>query len=102
MDSYGKKAGKGALIQEEISGTLGVSQDQYLFQPIAYHCTTDSIAHPLKARDYKDPLIIVMDRAAYNQGENAKYDFEARVGGVSPPLIARGPGAVCYRITMPR
>ena len=29
-DSYGKKAGKGALIQTELSGTLGVSQDQTL------------------------------------------------------------------------
>ena len=34
MDCYGKKAGKGALIQEELSGTLGVSQDQYLFTPL--------------------------------------------------------------------
>lgn len=30
-DCYGKKAGKGALIQWEKSATLGVSQDQYLF-----------------------------------------------------------------------
>ena len=30
-DSNGKKAGKGALIQWERSGTLGVSQDQTLF-----------------------------------------------------------------------
>ena len=30
VDSYGKKAGKGALIQTEKSGTLGVSQDQTL------------------------------------------------------------------------
>ena len=29
-DCYGKKAGKGALIQWERSGTLGVSQDQTL------------------------------------------------------------------------
>lgn len=29
-DRYGKKAGKGALIQTELSGTLGVSQDQTL------------------------------------------------------------------------
>ena len=29
-DSYGKKAGKGALIQWEKSGTIGVSQDQTL------------------------------------------------------------------------
>lgn len=31
IDSYGKRAGKGALIQTELSGTLGVSQDQTLF-----------------------------------------------------------------------
>lgn len=31
VDSLGKKAGKGALIQWELSGTLGVSQDQTLF-----------------------------------------------------------------------
>lgn len=30
-DCYGKKAGKGALIQKELSGTLGVTQDQTLF-----------------------------------------------------------------------
>ena len=30
-DCYGKRAGKGALIQWEKSATLGVSQDQYLF-----------------------------------------------------------------------
>lgn len=34
MDSKGKRAGKGALIQEELAMTLGVTQDQYLFQPI--------------------------------------------------------------------
>ena len=30
VDSKGKKAGKGALVQTELSGTLGVSQDQTL------------------------------------------------------------------------
>ena len=29
-DSYGKRAGKGALVQWELSATLGVSQDQTL------------------------------------------------------------------------
>lgn len=62
---------------------------------------SDKVTEPLKAIDYKDPLV-VLDRAAYNQGENAKYDFEAKVGGVSPPVIARGPGAVCYRSIVPR
>ena len=31
VDSNGRKAGKGALVQWEKSGTLGVSQDQTLF-----------------------------------------------------------------------
>lgn len=34
VDSNGKRAGKGPLIQEEISATLGVSQDQFLFQEV--------------------------------------------------------------------
>ena len=34
VDSYGKAAGKGALIQKNLSATLGVNQDQYLFQPV--------------------------------------------------------------------
>ena len=36
VDSAGKSAGKGALIQTNLSATLGTSQDQYLFQPVAY------------------------------------------------------------------
>ena len=36
VDSYGKAAGKGALIQENKSATLGTSNDQYLFQPIGF------------------------------------------------------------------
>ena len=31
IDSYGKRAGKGALVRWEQSMTLGVSQDQVLF-----------------------------------------------------------------------
>ena len=35
VDSQGKKAGKGALIQTDKSGCLNTVQDQYLFQPTA-------------------------------------------------------------------
>lgn len=167
VDSYGKKAGKGPLIAEEISNTLGVSQDQTLFQPVAYAvechqqdsrinmnnptvnqpitsnmqhdpinggvilienhpqdsrvkikddgicqtldarmgmgggnvpmvmepkcCATSHTTyhlHPIEecapaltATDYKDPPILAIDRAAFNQGENAQYDFSVD-GGV--------------------
>lgn len=46
IDSRGKKAGKGALIQWEKSGTLGVSQDQTLFV-----WKETAIAPPIKAMD---------------------------------------------------
>lgn len=42
VDSSGKAAGKGALIQTDKAATLATSQDQYLFQPVAY--SFDSLA----------------------------------------------------------
>lgn len=43
-------------------------------------------------------VIYAIDRAAFNQGENAKYDFEITENGVNPTLVAKGPSAVCYNI----
>lgn len=43
-DSNGKKAGKGALIQWDISATLGVTQDQTLF--VWYTESADTIPAP--------------------------------------------------------
>ena len=52
VDSYGKAAGKGALIQKNLSATLGVSQDQYLFQPIGFdrynQCSTGDKCETLR------------------------------------------------------
>jgi DNA (cytosine-5)-methyltransferase 1 len=67
--------GKGALIQEDKSATLSTLQDQTLFQPV-----------------------YALDRASFNQGKNAKYDFEVSDKGVNSPLVARGPGAVCMAV----
>lgn len=64
-----------------------------------FHCTTDMRKSPaIKARDYKDPHVIAIDRAAFNQGENAKYDFSVDGGGTAQTIVARGPGAVCYKL----
>lgn len=55
----------------------------------------------LKARDYKDAtdLVveekpIVLDRAFFNQGQNAKYDPQFYTDGICPTLVAKGPAAV--------
>lgn len=76
-------AGKGALIQKELSGTLGVSQDQTLFancysidqrvcksqfrEPITIghdfrsaKFTDDGITDPLTSTDYKEPMTMLL------------------------------------------
>ena len=39
---------------------------------------------------------VVMDRASYNQGENALYNIGIDEKGIAFSHIAKGPGAVCY------
>ena len=46
VDSNGKSAGKGALIQTDKAGTISTVQDQYLFQPVAYSVES----HPMDSR----------------------------------------------------
>lgn len=53
------------------------------------------VGFTLRARDYKDPQGVAygLDRACFNQGKNAKYNFsieEEKIGA----QVARGPGAV--------
>ena len=47
-DRHGRRAGKGALVQWEISATLGVSQDQTLF--VLRETVQD---HPTRVTDTK-------------------------------------------------
>ena len=51
--------------------------------------TLNCLADPMK-------IVIAIDRAAFNQGENAKYDISVSGGGTAYTIVARGPGAVCF------
>ena len=44
------------------------------------------------------PMVLALDRASFNQGENAQFDFEVSDKGVNSPIVAKGPSAVCYGI----
>ena len=60
-------------------------------------------ANTLNAFDVGDvrtteAVVYALDRASYNQGKNAQYDFEISDKGINSPLVAKGPGAVCYGI----
>lgn len=80
----GTGGGKGALIQENKSATLGCNNDQVLF------CVDqggDKSARCCVAYD--------IDRAAFNQGVNAKYDFSIEEE-LMPTMVAKGANACAY------
>lgn len=43
-------------------------------------------------------VVYGLDRASFNQGENAKYNFEISDSGVNSTLVAKGPSAVAYGV----
>lgn len=43
--------------------------------------------------------IYAIDRAAFNQGKNAKYNFSIDRGGKAQTIVAKGPGAVMVKIS---
>ena len=96
-----KNGPQGSGVNEEVSFTLNATDKH----AVAYTMTTGSFAQvseeqspTLLSRDYKDAPIVSqpaygIDRAAFNQGQNALYtpaiDEEQQ-----PTLTSRGPGAV--------
>jgi DNA (cytosine-5)-methyltransferase 1 len=60
--------------------------------------TEDETASALKKRDHKDATdLVLLDRASFNQGENALFEPKIEEQPTtSPTVISRGPHAICY------
>lgn len=43
-------------------------------------------------------VVYAIDRAAFNQGQNAQYKIQVDENGIAHTLVAKGPGAVCVPI----
>lgn len=101
--------GKG--VKEDVCYTLNTIDRPavaYAMQGFGDYKESDT-ASGLKARDYKDAtdLVaeqkpIILDRAFYNQGENAKYDPQLYTGGTCPTVIARDPAVVAVKYIVRR
>ena len=48
--------------------------------------------------DHIPAVVVALDRASFNQGKNAQFDFEVCDKGINSPLVAKGPSAVVYCI----
>ena len=55
-----------------------------------------SMSMTVRSTDAHHVPCVVMDRSAFNQGENAKFNIGIDENGVAFSCIAKGPGAVCY------
>ena len=60
----------------------------------------DNVGNTLGARDYKQPQAVVygLDRASFNQGQNALYDFSIEEEKAQT-LVAKGPGGVLTKLS---
>jgi DNA (cytosine-5)-methyltransferase 1 len=96
--------------KEDTSYTLNtIDRPAVAYGVETFHCNTEEEKVPtLKARDWKDPNVvcyetpIAIDRAFFNQGQNAKYDPQYYTDGTNPTLVARGPSAVAVRYIVRR
>lgn len=72
-------SGKGVLIQNEKIGALATNSDQF-------------VVHGFNNE------VISIDRATFNQGENALYNPKISEDGINSTLTAKGPSAVCAAV----
>jgi len=64
---------------------------QGLSQTLSAKMGTGGLNTPMIAQEIET---VVIDRAAFNQGENAAYDPYIKEDDAMPPLVARGPHAI--------
>ena len=75
-----------------------VTEPCYSIKDEGFMDFSKGVAATLKQRDYKMPQAVcyAIDRASFNQGENAQYDFQINDDEIAQTLVAKGPGAVSY------
>jgi DNA (cytosine-5)-methyltransferase 1 len=97
------KGSRGGCSSEAISEITAVQQATAFRMQAFGEYSDDGSASTMKARDYKDAtdLVaspIVIDRAAFNQGQNAQYKPHIAHSETMDSLVARGPHAVAIPI----
>lgn len=97
IDRQIQNGGNGRGVQENISYTLN-TVDRHA----VVYCIGNGQVGQLKMSSecgalncmHDQQSIITLDRAAFNQGANAKYDPQVRADGKADTMVSRGPSAV--------
>ena len=84
------------LVVTKVSYSIGNGQVHDAMRPDKeVSKTLNCLVDPAKVLIEERPIAI--DRAFYNQGQNAQYDPQTYEDGTVPTLVAKGPGADCTR-----
>lgn len=102
QNRMGSQQGRAAVYEDvcptvtSAAGTSGNNQPVVCMESAQTRAViTDDGSTPTLNASHEQPIII--DRAAFNQGENAQFAPHIDEEGVMDTLVARGPHAVCYR-----
>lgn len=84
-ETGGNDPSRSIAFQEELSPTLRTGAPPAVCCCETFHCTTeDEIAQPLKARDYKDPLVIAYEEDPMAHGVDCRNatEYEEQTGAL--------------------
>ena len=89
-------------IQQNADGDVSISDTAYTLSTngnaSGRNAPVVCLQGSMIGREDRHGVVYALDRAAFNQGENAKYDFEISESGINSTLVARGPSAVAYGV----
>lgn len=93
----------GVELREEQSPTLTTRKNADVVYAIGNGQSNQTNLHELTyaldcMHDQQACDIYTIDRAAFNQGENALYEPRISDNGINSTLVAKGPGAVAYKL----
>ncbi len=94
----------GVELREDQSPTLTTTKNADVVYAIgngqADQTDLHEIVGALNCMHDQQAIIYTIDRAAFNQGENALYEPRISDDGINSSLVAKGPGAVTYKLYM--
>lgn len=92
----------GVELREEQSPTLTTRKNADVVYAIgngqSNQTNLHELTYALDCMHDQQAVIYSIDRAAFNQGENALYEPRISDNGINSTLVAKGPGAVAYKL----
>lgn len=96
-DFGGKSAGEILFVEQGLPRDSAESERERESTPTNARESVDSATDLITERvNHSDnaPAVFTLDRASFNQGRNAQYQFKIGQDGIADTLVAKGPGGV--------